>query len=187
MKRAFFLTALVCVLVSCNQSAAKNEAANTASAMASIVLKDTSLAAHGIPIRIKMPEGAVIKKDTTLNAVIVVKDRFNVIVREETYQDDKSLQQWIAALKEERVAQSGEMAQYLKTEMLKNDSSGFIYKTTNNGGGKVVSFVYLLEKDKKKYIIESNDLVLMDFEKASKSGYAIDEAEITLMYNAVKQ
>jgi hypothetical protein len=187
MNKLLLVALSTTVLLSCGQSTNKSNKKETTEKKA-VSLKAVDLSSKGIPLTINAPEGAVVNKDSSMNEISVDKDRFMITIKEEKYEDDKTLAQWKESIKEQSTTQSELTAGYLKTEVLKDEPTGFIYMTTNKSGGKSVAFKCFVEKNKKKYLIESNDIKLMDFEKAmNNDGWAVDKEEIQVMYDAVKK
>jgi hypothetical protein len=186
MKKLFPISLVAVILFSCGQSNSSSEKKESAVEKAT-TLKAVDLNSNGIPLIINAPEGATVRKDSSMGQIFVEKDRFMVVIREEKYEDDKTLAQWKEAIKAQSTHKSDLTADFLKIEVLKDEPNGYIFMTSNNNGGKSVAFKHFVEKNKKKYLIESNDIKLMDFDKAMKNdGWSVDKEEIQIMYDAVK-
>jgi hypothetical protein len=175
---------------SCGSSDKKtgNEKETTTLSTPAPTMKPTDLSAYGIPLTIQAPEGAIISKEEGADAVVVRKDRFNVVVSEDKYGDEDATPE---QAKETALAEDNKMLNDpdmgMKMEVLKNDPSGYVYMTTNRSGGKIVRFTCYVTKDAKKYVIKENFLDLNDTDKAMETGYGISREEAEQMYNAVKQ
>ncbi|MBL7745899.1 MAG: hypothetical protein JNM19_00610 [Chitinophagaceae bacterium] len=180
------------ILASCGDSGEKKaggeSAAKTETKAAPAALKPLDLTSNGIPLTIQAPEGATVGKEEGSDAVVVSKDRFNIIITEDKYGDEAATAE---QAKETTLAEDNQSLNNpelgMKMEVLKNDPAGYIYMTTNKQGGKIVRFTTFVQKDKKKYIIKENFMALNDIDRSMETGYSISREEIETMYNAVKQ
>ena len=194
LKRSVFIVLpAALVLMSCGGSDKKtgdgNDAKPEAGARsAAATLKPVDLTSYGIPLTIQAPEGAVVTKEEGSNDVVVKKDRFNIVVREDKFGDEGATPE---QAKETAMAEDSKLLNDadlgMKMEVLKSDPRGYVFMTTNRAGGKVVRFTCFVSKDGKNYVIKENTLELNDMEKATETGYAISREEAEAMYNAVKQ
>ncbi|MCX6319375.1 MAG: hypothetical protein NTW29_19010 [Bacteroidetes bacterium] len=187
---SLFIIPVLLLLWSCGSGDKKTEngkESTTISAPA-LTLKPTDLSAYGIPLTIQAPDGAIISKEEGSDAVVVRKDRFNVVVSEDKYVDEDATPE---QAKETALAEDNKMLNDpdmgMKMEVLKNDPSGYVYMTTNRSGGKIVRFTCYVKKDAKKFVIKENFLDLNDTDKAMETGYGISREEAEQMYNALKQ
>lgn len=190
-KTGAFLLSAAMLLTSCGNGDTKTSAektTTTAATTAPPALKPVDLSSYGIPLTIQAPEGAVAAKEEGGDGVTVVKDRFNIIIREDKYGDEAAtVQQAKDAAQAEDNQTLNDTEMGMKMEILKNDPAGYIYMTTNKAGGKIVRFTCFVQKENKKYIIKENFMELNDMDKALETGYSISREEIEVMYNAVKQ
>lgn len=171
-----------------DKKASTESAGTTSEKAAPLTLKPVDLSSYGIPLTLQAPEGATVSKEEGGDGVIVAKDRFNILVREDKYGDEAATVQQAkdaAQAEDNQTLNDPEMG--MKMEVLKNDPAGYIYMTTNKAGGKIVRFTCFIQKDNKKYIIKENFMALNDLDKSMETGYAISREETEAMYNAVKQ
>lgn len=192
LKQLSMVLSAALILASCGGSGEKKaggeSTAKTETKAAPAALKPLDLTSNGIPLTIQAPEEAAVGKEEGSDAVVVSKDRFNIIITEDKYGDEGATAE---QAKETALAEDNQSLNNpelgMKMEVLKNDPAGYIYMTTNKQGGKIVRFTCFKQKDKKKYIIKENFMALNDIDKSIETGYAISREEIETMYNAVKQ
>ncbi len=172
------------IISSCgNSSDAKNSDKSDASSAAPVVsMQPLDLSSKGIPFTIKAPVGATVTLDTSAASVAVKKDRFSIEVREEKYEDDKT----VAQVKDAQFKTDSENRPDLGLtyDIIKSEPAGYIILGKNNAGGKTASMWYMAEKDKKKYIFTAN---ILDLAGIHDNGFSVSPGEVQVMYDAVKQ
>ncbi len=182
MYKLLFVAALASFTCSScsNPTNTDNPKGNTTAPVVNMQLLD--LGNKGIPLTIKAPAGAVVTADTSIQTIAVKKDRFSIEIREEKYEDDKT----IAQVKDAQFKTDSESRPDLGLtyEVIKNEPDGYIILGKNTAGGKTASMWYIAEKDKKKYVFTSNTL---DLAGIHDNGFSVSTDEVQVMYDAVKQ
>lgn len=189
-KQTSIAVAAACIIAACGSKEKKGGDAETPkqAPVAAVAMKPLDLTANGIPITIQAPEGAQVTKEKGGSDVVVAKDRFNILIREDKFGEENATAEQTkeTALKEDSQTLN-DPGMGMKMEVLTNDPTGYLFMTTNKQGGKICRFTYVINKDGKNYIFRENFMELNDIERSMNTGYSISREEAETMYKAVKQ